>query len=403
VPVFAHDGTLQTTPGYHPASATFLALPAGLHISDVPSVPTTDDVTLARALIEEIFVDFPFSSSTPCDEQRALQTADQNHQANIAHTYALLLLPFARDLIDDPTPGHLIEASSAGSGKGLLAHALLSVSLGHHIGVLTEAREEDEWRKRLTTVFKEVRAAVLIDNLRRSLDSGQLAAALTARTWEDRRLGSNDTIRVPVRCVWCFTGNNPVLSTEIARRTIRIRLDPNTDRPWLRDGFKHPDLLAWVTKNRGKLVWAALALIQNWLAQGRPAPENLRPLGSYEQWSWVMGGILAAAGIPGFLSNLEEFYELADHEGGVLRAFVGAWWRQYQSQDVGTMELLPVAKEIEGLDVRGKDDGGMRRSLGKLLAKQRDRVIASFRICMAGSVNNATRWKLIDLSKRVAS
>jgi hypothetical protein len=117
----------------------------------------------------------------------------------------------------------------------------------------------------------------------------------------------------------------------------------------------------------------------------------------------VIGGILAAAGIPGFLSNLEEFYELADHEGAVLRAFVGAWWEKYQSQEVGTGELLPIAKEIEGLDLRGKDDGGMRRSLGKLLAKQRNRVIGSTRMCMAGTVNRATRWKLIDLSKRIVA
>jgi putative DNA primase/helicase len=199
------------------------------------------------------------------------------------------------------------------------------------------------------------------------------------------------------------TGNNPVLSTEIARRTIRIRLDPKMDRPWLRTEFTHPNLLAWVTENRGRLVWSALVLIQHWLARGRPAPEKLTPLGSYEQWSKVMGGILAAAGIPGFLSNLEEFYELADHEGAVLRAFVELWWEKYHSQDVGTVELLPIAKEIDGLDLHGKDEGGMRRSLGKLLAKQRDRVIDTRRICMAGTVHRASRWKRIDLSPRSAS
>jgi putative DNA primase/helicase len=400
VPVFAPDGTLQTTPGYHPASATFLALPKGLQIPDVPLAPTGDDVRFAKLLIGEILVDFPFASASLCHQKSSPNTPDSQYQASVAHSYALLLLPFVRDLIDDPTPIHLIEAATAGSGKGLLAHALLGVSLGYHIGVLTEAREEDEWRKRLTTLFKEVRAAVVLDNLRRSLDSGQVAAALTARMWEDRKLGTNETIRVPVRCVWCVTGNNPVLSTEIARRTIRIRLDANTDRPWLRTEFTHPDLLAWVSDNRGKLVWAALVLIRNWLALGRTVPEKLKPLGSYEQWSRVMGGILAAAEIPGFLGNLEEFYELADHEGAVLRVFVGSWWEKHQSHDVGTTELLPIAKEIDGLELHGKDDGGLRRSLGKLISKQRDRVIGTKRICMAGTTNRATRWKLIDLSPR---
>jgi hypothetical protein len=397
VPVFAEDGTLQTAPGYHPASATFLAPPDGLVIPEVPETPTADDVHLARLLIEEITVDFPFSHDALRDDDRF---EDPQFQSNLAHAYALFLLPFARDLIDDPTPVHLIEAPAAGSGKGLLAHALLRVSMGHHLGVLTEAREEDEWRKRLTTVFKEVRSAVLLDNLRRPLDSGQVAAALTAWHWEDRKLGTNETIRVPIRCVWCMTGNNPVLSTEIARRTIRIRLDPRVDRPWLRTGFRHPDLLGWVTANRGRLVWAALVLIKNWLARGRPAPEGLTPLGSYEQWSAVIGGILAAAKIPGFLSNLEEFYELADHEGTVLRAFIALWWEKFQGQEVGAVELLPLAQAVDGLDIHGKDERGLRQSLGKLLAKQRGRVIGSARICMAGTVSLAIRWKLLNLPQR---
>jgi putative DNA primase/helicase len=174
------------------------------------------------------------------------------------------------------------------------------------------------------------------------------------------------------------------------------------DRPWLRTEFQHTDLLAWVADNRGKLVWACLVLIKNWLAKDRPPPEGLRPLGSYEQWSTVIGGILSAAKVPGFLSNLEEFYELADHEGAVLRAFVGLWLERYQSQEVGAADLLPLAKEIEGLELRGKDDGGLRRSLGKLLMKQRDRVIGSSRICLAGTEHRASRWKLIDLSKKSA-
>jgi hypothetical protein len=95
VPVFAPDGTLQTTPGYHPASATFLALPKGLRIQEVPKIPTEDDIKFARRVIEEIWVDFPFSSASPCDERRSSDNPDRECQANVAHSYALQLLPFA--------------------------------------------------------------------------------------------------------------------------------------------------------------------------------------------------------------------------------------------------------------------------------------------------------------------
>ena len=33
--------------------------------------------------------------------------------------------------------------------------------------------------------------------------------AITAPMWEDRVLGLTQMVRVPVRCVWVATGNNP--------------------------------------------------------------------------------------------------------------------------------------------------------------------------------------------------
>jgi hypothetical protein len=54
-------------------------------------------------LLLELFGDFPFA--TDADRTNAL---------------GALLLPFVRELVDDPTPLHLIEAPSPGIGKGLL-------------------------------------------------------------------------------------------------------------------------------------------------------------------------------------------------------------------------------------------------------------------------------------------
>ncbi len=74
-----------------------------------------------------------------------------------------------------------------------------------------------------------------------------------------------------------------------------------TDRPWLRDGFRHPDLREWTLAHRNQLIQAALTLIQNWLAIGRP--RSLVHLPGFERWSEVMGGILAASGVDGFLDD----------------------------------------------------------------------------------------------------
>ena len=197
---------------------------------------------------------------------------------------------------------------------------------------MVEGRDEDEWRKRLTAKLREIPSILLIDNLRRQLDASSVAAALTAPYWEDRVLGKSEMVRFPIRCVWIATGNNPQFSNEIARRMVRIRLDPHEDQPWLREGFRHPNLLAWVWQNRARLVAACLTLGRAWIAAGMP--RHQKTIGSFEGWAQVMGGILEVAGVPGFLGNLKEMYERADAEGGVWRGFVGLWWDRFGTQQV---------------------------------------------------------------------
>src|SRR5208283_444241 len=129
---------------------------------------------------------------------------------------------------------------------------------------LSPAKEDDEYRKRITTALMEGKDVVEIDNLT-VLDSGSVASAITAPIWNDRHLGLNKNISVSVRCIWVVTGNNIQLSQEIARRCVSIRLNPPTDRPWLRSEFKHPNLMEWVHERRTDFIEAALVLIQAWI------------------------------------------------------------------------------------------------------------------------------------------
>jgi hypothetical protein len=380
-PVFAADGTLQTKPGFHPSTGMYYAPVGNVYIPEIPKNPSAEEITQARELVEEMICDFPFVS-----------------EADRAHAIALFLLPFARDLIEGPTPCHLIEAPTPGSGKGLLADVIMRPAFGRHIGVVTQAHNGDEWRKRLTAQFRALRGAILIDNVTKILDSGELAAALTATHWEDRILTKSEVLKVPIHCVWVCTANNPTMSTEMARRNIRIRLDPGIDRPWItRDGFKHEDLRRWADKKRGELIKAALVMIQAWLSVGRPKPECKR-LGSFEDWSDVIGGILKVAGVHGFLSNLSEFYEMADLEGAIWRDFVIAWWGMYKSEKVSVAKLFDIAVEEESFELVGNTERAQRISFGRQLARQKDRVIGDYRIMYCGTVQRVAQWRLMPLN-----
>ena len=279
VPVFTSAGALLVTPGYDAASGLFFD--EDVSVPTVSTRPPEEEIDSARRLItEDLLGDFPFTG----DAERA-------------HAVALLLLPFVRELIDGATPLHAIEKPSPGTGASLLVDALLWPALGRSASMMTEARDEDEWRKRITSTLLDNPVAIVIDNVRRRVDSAALSSAMTTGAWQDRYLGRSEMIRLLVRCAWVLTGNNIAVSHEIARRTVRIRLDAKTDRPWLREEFRHPNLLRWASTHRGDLIWAALTLGQAWLAAGRPG--GIVALGMFEGWANVIGGILKIAGIPG--------------------------------------------------------------------------------------------------------
>jgi len=379
VPVFAPDGTLQTESGYHPAAQIYCAPPKDFSVPEVPKNPTPEEISRAKDWIfGELFGDFPF-----------VEEADR------AHATALLLLPYARDLIQGPTPNHLVESPVAGSGKSLLVDVSLRAAFGQHLGFIPQANDEAEWRKRITAALKEGRGAIVIDNLSTHLDSGVVAGALTVENWSDRILGRSEMVNVPVRCIWVTTGNNPSVSTEIARRSIRIRIDSECERPWERGDFKHPNLRVWADEHRSDLVWAALTLIQAWIAVGQPLWRE-RTLGSYEHWAAVMGGILEINEIEGFLGNLDEFYEAADAEGASWGSFVEKWWEGFGEKPVGVGHLLDLAVEA-GLEVKGWDDHAKRVSLGMQLNQHRDQIIGQYQIVSAGKIQRAAQWKLIEV------
>jgi len=277
-----------------------------------------------------------------------------------------------------------------------MVQALLYPFLGGIVAATTEGRSEEEWRKRITAKLQDAPAVVFVDNLRKRLDSSALASVVTSQMWEDRILGVSEMTTIQARCMWIATGNNPAVSQEIKRRCIRIRLDARKPDPHLRAGFKHPRLLAWTQENRAKLVWAALTLAQNWIAQDRPKCERAMTLGMFDDWAAVMGGILEANGINGFLGNLKDFYSKADLTSDNWPEFLSAWWSQHQTESVKAKDLLELAVEA-GVDI----DASVNK-LGQRLSRERARQfeidVLGSKICVelvyAGSSQNAHEWQL---------
>jgi len=365
-PVFDASGTLISQAGYHAGARLWYHQASELALDQLPSAVTAGHAEAARRLLfDELLVDFPFVS-----------------ESDRAHAVAAMLLPFVRRMVAGCTPIHLIEAPTPGSGKNLLGDAISLIATGHACEPTTVTSDEDETRKKVTALLAKAQPVILLDNVRVGIESAQLASALTAEVWSDRLLGQNRMIDLPNHATWLVTANNPRLSLEIARRCIRIRMDPQTDRPWQRVGFRHSPLRDWVRANRPALVHALLVLVQSWIAAERPRAGIT--LGSFESWADVVGGILVNAGIPGFLGNAEELYEAADAEGNEWREFVAAWWEAHQDHWVAAKDLLELAleRDLLGSVIGDKSLRSQQIRLGLALAAARDRQFADWRLLM---------------------
>jgi len=108
--------------------------------------------------------------------------------ADRAHTLALAILPYTRDIIGPYTPIHLFDAPIHGSGKTLSARAALTPALGD-IMFVSQATD-DEYRKRITAQAIAGRSLFFLDNLTVPLSSAVISLAVTGAMWTDRILGS---------------------------------------------------------------------------------------------------------------------------------------------------------------------------------------------------------------------
>jgi len=335
VPVVGRDGKLVTRPGHHPDSRLYFRPAKGLEDLEVPaagSVQSADQVIEAREFVEtELFSDYRFGDA-----------------GSRAHAWSLMLLPFVRELIDGPTPMHGIFAPMPGTGKGYLAETCLIPACGPVGTQAGSGKNDEEWRKVITSHLMSGASAIVFDNLHGTLESAALASAMTTGIWQDRVLGGNKLVKLPITNAWVATANNPRMSHEHARRIAPIFLEPGdvvpSDRP--AGSFRHPDLHSWALENRSDLVQALLLLVQHWLSGAAvldpsdrstlirqsdldsetPSPEKSRAtLGSFQNWAATMGGILEAADIDGFLTNRERLREEVDEEHREMAQFLSAW------------------------------------------------------------------------------
>jgi len=402
-PIIHDDGSIHALEGYDPESGLYYSPLQEFVMPEIPETPTPEDLQQARALIEEVTEDFPYEKD-----------------ADRANAIAAMITPIIRSLIDGAVPMVLFDKPSPGSGGSLLAEVNEAIATGRPAQAIPPPSKDEEMRKTITSELMKARPVATIDNIEGKLEFPSLAAALTAKVWRDRVLGRSEMMSLPCRVAWQCTGNNVMLAGDLPRRCYRVRIDAQVERPWLRTGpaqgrkFLHDPLIPWVLVERSRIVAAILTLTRAWLHAGRPAP-SVAPLGTYEEWTRIVGGILQHAGIAGFLENLADQYAESDLDTPEWGTFLTTWHDIFGEMQVSGNEImLRLLKEESGEednaliltlpdDLAGiwatKDKRvGFTRSLGWALKhKNGTRYGCGLMIKSAGTSKRATLWKVVKI------
>jgi hypothetical protein len=388
MPFLGRDMKLHTEPGYHSAERIWLT--PDIDVPPVPANPSPEDVAVAvELLMDDWLGDFSFAD-----------------EASRANALALALLPFVRPAIAEATPLHIVNAASPGAGKSTLTKAALLPGVGHFSLVALE-RWSSEMKREVTSWLLEGKPVICFDNQRGGsrVDSALLSALVTEPSYSGRIMGQTATPDSTIRCVWVMTGNNLSFSDELARRGVLIQLDEPTKGE---DEYRHNPLVDWTEQKRAAIAYALLTLVQHWAA-GVPEYEHgiasedrtaerhgpARMKKTFEQWATVVGGILRAAGVDGFLENERKMKE-RDSESRDVESFL-------QAISEATDGATFLITDLVGL---GKGDlqsslppelSGEKEDLHKLLQvwlrSNKDRWWGSYRL-VATNERSPIKWRV---------
>jgi hypothetical protein len=373
-PIVRADGTVleRATPGYDAETRYYCAMDPAVASLGVPNAPTDADVAAAVVLLEELLYDVCF--------------AHPKH-VYLANYIALLLTALVRWMIDGNLPIFMIDATKPRSGKGLLATIAGILVDGHQpiIGTAPAPGESGEWRKRITSYLLAGHNIIVIDNIVFNVNSAELCAMVTTRTYSDRILGGNTIMTGdPTTSMWIFTGNSLQPIGDLVKRCFWVRLDPQRNDPEKRSGFRHgayDDFLSWVAGNRAALLRALLTLVRAWVMAGQPKPKGIASFGGFDRWVEVVGGVLQNAGLTGFFQDPEQAYVDPDAEQWLpfLHAVAAVtYWDKFTIAD-----LARIAQDVQwvgGRNIPSDNASKLRDHLPDELSKVLD--TAKFRAAL---------------------
>jgi hypothetical protein len=385
-PFVREDGSICDRPGYD-SRTRVLYVPS----TEYPAIPADPDQNCAREALERIrgvFDQFPY-------KEPASESAFLSH----------ILAECSRLAIDN-CPMYFYDAPQAGSGKGLLQEMAARIVHGSDPAIRPWVGDGDEIRKSLYASLLAGDRSLWFDNVPtgNKVRSAELCAFITSSTWKDRKLGESETLGIPNKCILVASGNNVTPVGDLARRSLVVRLDANTEKLKERR-FKIPEgmLRPYVMEHRPQMLVDALTVIKAFHAT-KDIPEMPVPLQSFGQWGHFCREPLIWLGFPDPVITQKETDDENTGVGDVFARLVEHFGdREFTGLDVSRLVnglADPNGEIANELIENGCAEPNQPKKVGYWLRGARDRISNGYKLVQAKrDGRHGQKWKFIRLNE----
>lgn len=377
-PFLRRDGTVCAEPGFDAESGVFADFAKG-SFPRLPARPSREDARRALGELVSTFVDFPFET-----------------EADRYVPVAAVLTILARDAIDGSVPLIMFAANTRGTGKSRIGRVVSILATGRKPAAQGIPETDEEWAKAMPSMARAGAPMVFFDNVKDAVPFGASALdqALTTGRITSRVLGLSENVEVEIRSLFVASANNPTYRGDLVRRVLPCRMETHLEHPEDRDDFTIPDIEAYAERERGRILIAALTVLDAFRAAGRPRAPGARPWGSFERWSELVPAAIEWAGGPNVEATRASLSALDETRGALacVLSILFAWqakqapgytWparealRELQASDAGREVLDAFAPKRPGTETSAK-------SFGRRLMVARGRVVESLRFAERG-------------------
>lgn len=250
-PYLRPDGTIVNLSGHDPATGVYLLRSLNAPVKGSPS--REDAVAAAKALLGA-FARLPF------DGARAAAAA-----------LASVLATFARHAIDGPVPFAVVDASYAAAGGALTpARALARIALGYDAPADLVPGTPGLVAGLVADLAQDATRAVVLGGEHTASMGGAVAEALQADTWSGDWGAAWPSVALPLRTVGFISGIDVDVSSELARRSVRVDLRASASAKSLLTRAGYQDTVTKIAQNRPSLAGHALAILRGFFTAGCP-------------------------------------------------------------------------------------------------------------------------------------